>query len=347
MDEKIKVQKRLSKNLVDFDKEKISNAITKALVKVNMNTDENIKIAKNIADEIENNLKAKNCEKISVEEIQDLVEEKIAANFNIKVAREYMTYRSIQALERIKNLELDNIDKNIIDSSNDELINENANLNARSHAGKMTKFGNENAKWFASKHLIPEKFIKLHDDGLFHIHDLDNWAIGSHNCLFIDMRPLLKTGFFTGNGSVRGANSLAVAFDLIPIIFQSQQNSQFGGVATAHIDYDLEPYVNKTFKKNFIKATRYLTYKIDTLLKYLGIEDSHIRFDKLSEILIESELINIENSDLKNHFPEYYDYAYNETVEEAKQGAQAMIHNLNTMCSRAGKMSARTYGNIG
>jgi len=347
MVENIKVQKRLSKQTVDFNKDKISDAITKALIKVNSDTEENILKAKNIASEIEEKLKNDNCKEITVEQIQDLVEDKLVTNYNTKVIREYMTYRSIQTIERLKNLELDNIDKQIIDSSNNELINENANLNARSHAGKMTKFGNENAKWFASKHIIPEKFIKLHNDGLFHIHDLDNWAIGSHNCLFIDMRPLLKTGFFTGNGSVRGANSLAVAFDLIPIIFQSQQNSQFGGVATAHIDYDLEPYVNKTFKKNFIKATRYLTYKIDTLLKYLGIEDSHIRFDKLSEILIGSELINIENSDLKNHFPEYYDYAYNETVEEAKQGAQAMIHNLNTMCSRAGKMSARTYSNIG
>jgi ribonucleoside-triphosphate reductase len=344
----IYVKKRITGKQVPFCSDNIFNAIKKAMVKVNKTSESDLLIAQHIATDIEQDLINEKVECIDVENIQDRVEKYLILRFNYypDLIREYLTYRDRRNIERLKDNELNEINKQILDTSNNALTNENANLNARSYAGKMTKFGSENAKWYAEKNIIPEKLMSLHKEGRYHIHDLDNYAVGNHNCTFIDMGPLLKNGFFTGNGSVRGAKSLAVAFDLIPIIFQSQQNCEYGGVATNKVDYDLEPFVKLSFRKHFAKGLRYLPYNLDRLLRFLGIDDTRLKLDDIQSIVKNSEEINISNESLKNEFYDYYTYALDETVLEANQGAQAMIHNLNTMCSRAGKLSARVYSNI-
>ena len=157
-------------------------------------------------------------------------------------------------------------------------------------------------------------------DGYVYVHDLDQYALGTTNCIFIPFDRLLAKGFNTGNGSVRPPQSIMTAMALVAIIFQSQQNSQFGGVSGNKIDWDLAPYVGKSFRRHFRKG-----------LAYFGeVEQGEHR--RNVQVLPDNELY-IDNEQLKDMFPRIYHYAYNETVNEVKQVAESLIHNLNTMAT--------------
>ena len=346
----ILVQKRNGK-LVEFNPDKIKNAILKAMKKVNeVNESAAESITRRVTNEIEDDIKANNKEYIQVEEIQDLVENGLTKNkyISTEVIREYMTYRFYRANERTKENKLMKICQDIIDIKNIDINHENANLNGSSYAGKQTKFGSEMAKEFALSKLIKKEYVDAHNERKIHIHDLDNYANGCHNCTFIDMGRLLARGYHTGNGSVRPANSLEVAFSLVPIIFQSQQNCEFGGVATDKLDYDLAPYVKKSFINHFAKAIFdyrdfITTDNYDYLFSETIVDNDFNNFNSskdIAEFLSKkySSIIIIDNKELEEEMPFTYGYAYKHTVRECNQGAQGLIHNLNTMCSRAGKI---------
>lgn len=202
--------------------------------------------------------------------------------------------------------------KDIIHTENLDIIRENANVNGESFSGKMGKMGSEASKEYAKKYVIPEHIMRYVDGGWLHIHDLDWYAYGTHNCIFIPFDKMLANGFYVGDkGSVRTPNSISTAMAQVAIIFQAQQNAQFGGCGASKIDFDLAPYVTKSFKKHFKKGMNYF---------YEGWE-------------YEEDRIIVGNDD---YFEKAYNYAYNETKNETLQAAESMIHNLNTMASRAG-----------
>lgn len=207
----------------------------------------------------------------------------------------------------------------IVESSNLEILRENANLNGESFSGKMSKFGSEYSKWYANHFVMPPRIVQAIKDNVVYVHDLDQYAIGTTNCIFIPFAKLLREGFNTGNGSVRPPNSIMTAMALVAIIFQSQQNSQYGGVSANMIDHDLAPYVAKSFAKYFRKG-----------LEYFEEGDSEADF---------GGEINMSRSDLQEQYPKSFKYALKETESETLQGAESLIHNLNTMSSRAGDKS--------
>jgi ribonucleoside-triphosphate reductase len=187
--------------------------------------------------------------------------------------------------------------KDIIDTRNLDIIRENANVNGESFSGKMGKMGSEACKEYAKRYVIPEEIMKYMDEGYMHIHDLDFYALGTHNCLFIPFGKILASGFYVGDkGSVRTPNSISTAMAQVAIIFQAQQNSQYGGCGASKIDWDLAPYVKKSYNKHYKKGLEY----------FLGTHASAKLF------------------------------AERETKAETLQAAESMIHNLNTMASRAG-----------
>ena len=95
---------------------------------------------------------------------------------------------------------------------------------------------------------------------MIYIHDLDHYAVGSHNCLSIPFDDLLAKGFNTRQTDVRPAQSVSTAFQLVAVIFQLQSLQQFGGVSATHLDWTMVPYVRKSFRKHWNDALRYIAF---------------------------------------------------------------------------------------
>jgi ribonucleoside-triphosphate reductase len=124
-----------------------------------------------------------------------------------------------------------------------------------------------------------------HLGNMIYIHDLDAYAVGSHNCLSIPFDDLLAKGFNTRQTDVRPANSINTAFQLVAVIFQLQSLQQFGGVSATHLDWTMVPYVRKSFTKHMRDGLRYCEnksdYKIERFVKWLEHDsnDGVLHFD--------------------------------------------------------------------
>ncbi|MEC0202401.1 anaerobic ribonucleoside triphosphate reductase [Paenibacillus lautus] len=316
--------------LVNFEISRIVEAVDKAFMAVEGASRKEASLR--IGDEVAH--ATAGMEQVSVEEIQDIVVEHLQSTGYAKVAAAYQHYRETRDLERMRRGELYKISRDVIGVTNLDLLRENANLNGESFSGKMSRIGSEYAKWMASKFILPGELMRAVRDGYVYVHDLDQYALGTTNCIFIPFDRLLAKGFNTGNGSVRPPQSIMTAMALVAIIFQSQQNSQFGGVSGNKIDWDLAPYVGKSFRRHFRKG-----------LAYFG--EAEQGEDGSYERALQDNEIYIDNGPLKDMYPRIYHYAYNETVNEVKQAAESLIHNLNTMSSRAGGQIPFTSLNYG
>lgn len=221
--------------------------------------------------------------------------------------------------------ELTDIMDQILGSKDTDLLRENANLNGDSFSGKMSKIGSETAKKHVMKHVLPKQVAQAITEGELYVHDLDQYALGTTNCIFIPFDRLLERGFNTGNGSVRTPQSIMSAMSLVAIIFQSQQNSQFGGVSANKIDWDLAPYVGRSFRKHFRKGKQL--------------------FEETAEL--DQEHVHMNSELTQTTCPKAYAFAMNETIQETQQAAESLIHNLNTMSSRAGGQIPFTSLNYG
>ncbi|ASA26381.1 anaerobic ribonucleoside-triphosphate reductase [Paenibacillus donghaensis] len=299
--------------LSEYNPNKITEAIVKAMRMTEVGIDKELaeKITLKVTQQVE---KSKNT--YSVEQIQDLIEKDLMMSSRKDVAKEYITYRQKRTEERLKQSELFKIGEGIISGDNEEVTKENANLNGESYSGKMNRFGSEYSKMYARNVMLPKRLVKAIDEGYIHVHDLDHYAVGTHNCIFIPFDKLLADGFqVSDKGSVRTPNSIMTAMAQVAIIFQCQQNSQYGGCGASKFDWDLAPYVTKSFVKHFKKGQMYFGETFVT---------------------VDIEELNVDNTDLLKVFPKSYTYALEETRLETKQAAESMIHNLNTMASRAG-----------
>lgn len=138
----------------------------------------------------------------------------------------------------------------IVGSKNQDLIQENANVDGKSPMGMMGLFASTSAKFYSIEHLLSEEVKQAYMDGYIHIHDLDYYVTGTTTCVQIPLGKVLKDGFDTGHGHMREPNSIVSAMALASIIFQSNQNQQHGGQAMSNFDFDLAPYVYKTYEKN-------------------------------------------------------------------------------------------------
>jgi len=220
---------------------------------------------------------------------------------------------------------LSDLGRRIIGAEDADTLRENANLNGDSFSGKMSRLGSETAKWHALRHVLPEELAQAVENGDLYVHDLDQYALGTTNCIFIPFDRLLAAGFNTGNGSVRTPQTIMSAMALVAIIFQSQQNSQYGGVSANKIDWDMAPYVQRSFRKHYRKGQRLFG----------------------EHALLEDEQLHLDSIEAKNQCPRAYAFAYEETELETGQAAESLIHNLNTMSSRAGGQIPFTSLNYG
>ena len=176
-----------------------------------------------------------------------------------------------------------------------------------------------------------------HENNEIYIHDLDNYYVGSHNCLSIPFDDLLANGFNTRQTDVRTANSVETAFQLVAVIFQLQSLQQFGGVSATHLDWTMVPYVRKSFYKHFKDAVKYI---------HSDLEWTSWEYCKNAEEFFQ-QYTDIEDKDLKTNYPDKWQFAYDMTVKEIHQAVEGMYHNLNTLQSRSGNQLPFTSINYG
>lgn len=175
-------------------------------------------------------------------------------------------------------------------------------------------------KNYALEHLISKKHVHNHNNNEIYIHDLDSYAIGSHNCLSIPFDKLLKEGFNTRQTDVRPAGSINTAMQLVAVIFQLQSLQQFGGVAATHLDWTMVPYVRLSFFKHFADGLKYIDGISD---EFNGIKS--FSKDEIKEFSIDGDFYKSAKDTVA------YKYAMDKTVQELEQAVEGMYHNLNTL----------------
>ena len=309
---------------VPFDKEKIISAINKAFIEVDEKLYET-DTANDIADEIA--LIAKEKGNLSVEEIQDLVEDFLMRSERKDVAKSYIRFRYKKEVVRERRDDFFNTIENKLMAK--DVKNQNANMDEKSFGGRVGEASSVMTKQYALDFLMSKKSRENHLNNRIYIHDLDSYATGMHNCLSIPFDDLLANGFNTRQIDVRPAQSVSTALQQVAVIFQLQSLQQFGGVSATHIDWTLVPYVRKSFYKHWKDGCKYIL-QIDTD-KYDGV--------------ITNEM-SIEDESYKT-FGKAYNYAMEKTIKEVHQSVEALYHNLNTLQSRSGNQLPFTSINYG
>lgn len=326
----------------EFDSSRIKIAITKA---INASTNENInsnKLFIEVLNEIETKFKN---DIPTVENIQDIVEDVLIKNQLTEVSKAYILYREKRNKIRNKNTRLMKTFKDITFSKSDEsdLKRENANINADTPMGSMLKYGSEGAKEFNKTFVLNEDHMLAHELGDIHIHDLDFYTLTT-TCTQIDLTKLFENGFKTGHGSVRKPKSINTYASLACIAIQSNQNDQHGGQSIPKFDYDLANGVKITYEKAFFK-------NLEDILIFLNKDLNILKFIKESNIKPKMYDKNIEKELLKYLDKKTTKFIINktlkETINDTYQAMESLIHNLNTMHSRAGAQvpfSSINYG---
>ena len=335
----MKVVKR-DNSLVDFNLNKIGTAVSKAFYALNKN------VRKEEIEKIEEVVKSKiNSDVISIEEIQDLVEDTLLELDYEDVFKEYVTYRRKRSLSReflsnnqhnfLKKLENIGIDT----TKNHDFNRENANVDGNSAMGVMLQYGSTLSKEFAVAYLLDNKTNEAHLNGDIHIHDLDFYPMGTTTCLQIDLKRLYKNGFNTGHGHLREPNYITSYAALAAIAIQSNQNDQHGGQSVPMFDYYMADGVIKSFKKHYkeiIEDDITLNNTLDKEKK----EKAFLLIDNLNSL----DKVSILN---KDYDEKIYTLALEKVEQDTYKAMVGFIHNLNTMHSRAGAQVPFSSVNFG
>lgn len=321
---------------VPFDKEKIKVAVLKAFIDVDK---EETLYARDKAREIAAYVESLNSD-MSVEEIQDIVEHKLMASNRKDVAKAYILYRN----ERTKIRDRKNkLIQKVVERANAKVDNRsNANVDEKSFSGREKEASADVGKMIALDYDgLSKEVADAHKEMLVYQHDLEKAIYGVHNCLNLNFQEIFTYGFRTRNGDVRPPTSFSTACQLVAVAFQCQSQVQFGGVGSIHLDYDLAPFVRKSFRKHI---EHYLT-------------DVECRSEETTKAILkdfESDCgeICIDNKNaFSNQFSpisiDAYNYAIKQLNREGRQAAQGLYHNLNTLESRQGSQVPFTSINLG
>lgn len=357
------IQKRDGR-LVSFDKHKIKVAIGKAF-----ETSKEKKSKKTVTfltDKVVSVLETENNDNINVEHIQDIVEQTLMTNGFIKTAKEYIIYRFQRNQIREQNSPLISTYKNITFSSakDSDIKRENANIDGDTAMGTMLKYGSEGSKQFYQMFMIKPEHAQAHINGDIHIHDMDFAPMGTTTCTQIDLIKLFDGGFSTGHGTLREPNDIASYAALACIAIQSNQNDQHGGQAIVNFDYSMALGVRKTFKKLYLKnLAKSLILLVDNTILEKDIKNNAQKIEKDKNLVPELELKKCESyfeeekaflmnyCNDKEKIRQCQRFAHQQAVKETDratyQAMESLIHNLNTMHSRAGAQTPFSSINYG
>ncbi|MBR1806133.1 MAG: anaerobic ribonucleoside triphosphate reductase [Selenomonadaceae bacterium] len=339
----LKVRKR-SGQRVSYDRTKIFNAIAGANRDAST-TDDKLSDddIERVTDSVESELC--DCEVVGVEEIQDRVEKALMAHGFFDVAKQFIVYRQRHSQRRAAQKKLVDTYRDIFfaDSVNVDLKRDNANINTDASMGIMLKLGAESSKYFVDNYVLPENFAQADKDNWIHIHDKD-FSLITFNCCQIDLLKLFRGGFSTGHGFLREPNSFRSYASLACIAIQSNQNDMFGGQSINAFDYAMAEGVRKSFRRairnevkracDFCELTA--AGDIDFNVCTYSESENPAAVENLSKIVGNEKLA-----------AKIYRSACADVVEETHQAMEALIHNFNTLHSRAGAQvpfSSINYG---
>lgn len=307
-----------------FDPNKIVRAINKAMVSAYGSVYES-----DTAEEIADLIGSRGVD-MTVEQIQDLVEGYLMKSEYPEVAKSYIIYRDQRSKERTRRSKLVKAVMKRIEATAVE--NANANVDEKSFSGREKEASADIQKIIALDYTLSPEVASAHKDMLLYQHDMEKTNIGEHNCLFVDFGKVFKDGFVTRNGDIRPPASYSTACQQYAVVFQCQSQVQFGGVGTVHADYDLAPFVTKSFRKHM---HNYLT-------------DVEGQTDENADIILgQHGPIVMDNHKLREEMPAAFTYALKQLEREGTQASEAMYHNLNTLESRAGSQVPFTSINFG
>lgn len=343
-----------------FHKEKIAKAVYQAAHALG-GTDyaQSEQIADMVIDYLENVL---HLQAPTVEQVQDVVEKILIENGHARTAKEYILYRADRTRVREMNTRLMKTyeDLTFKDAAENDVKRENANIDGDTAMGTMLKYGSEGAKQFNEMFILDPKHAKAHIEGDIHIHDMDFLTLTT-TCCQIDLDKLFEGGFSTGHGYLREPNDIQTYSALACIAIQSNQNDQHGGQSVPNFEYAMAKGVRKTYAKryreNLAKALDFTSELDDT---------SQVAFDITRQVKEEKGLIPVLANDngYQEAEAEYLSaflddksvkqiqkfavkHSKHETERATYQAMEALVHNLNTMHSRAGAQipfSSLNYG---
>ncbi|MBT0742422.1 anaerobic ribonucleoside triphosphate reductase [Campylobacter lari] len=344
---KIKFIIKRDKSQVAFDIFKIKNAIFKANIN---STDEKLNndFLDKLCDEVVALLDEKHTQ---VEQIQDKVEEVLIKNTLINTAKSYILYRQKRTQIRNGSYDLLSLYDNLTfkDSKEADLKRENANINSDSAMGMMLKYGSEGAKYYVDECILPKHIANAHKNGDIHIHDKDFYML-TQTCCQIDLLKLFEKGFSTGHGSLREPNDIRSYASLACIALQANQNEMHGGQSIPNFDFAMAKGVAKTFQKEYKKAINaFFEIKLEQSLDKQCFKNAN--FQASSQKKCFKELLRLELNSDENFLKQANAYAYKRALKQTQdatfQAMEALVHNLNTMNSRAGAQvpfSTLNYG---
>ena len=362
MDSIKKIVKRDGRT-VDFDIDKITDAIFKAAqILGGKDRDLSAYLAKQVELYL---LEVCHNQVPSVEQVQDAVEKVLIEAGHARTAKEYILYRAERTRVREMNTKLMHIyeDLTFKEAKDNDVKRENANIDGNTAMGTMLKYGSEGAKEFYKMYVIDPKHVKAHEEGDIHIHDMDFYTL-TMTCCQIDIVKLLSGGFSTGHGHLREPNDIESYAALACIAIQSDQNDQHGGQSIPNFDYGMATGVRKSYKKLYHQNLgKMIDFFIDSTNEEektkkieKEIEEKHgvmpcmawdNNYKELELVELKKEYPDISEEDLKKMQEKATVFADKEIRRKTYQAMEALIHNLNTMHSRAGAQvpfSSLNYG---
>ena len=307
--------------IVGYNEEKIKAAIRKAMLTTELGEDE--PLIQKIADRIG----AHGSERMTVEEIQDMVELELMNSPRKEVAKRYIAYRDQRSIAR--KAKTRDMFHEIIEAKSNDITRENANMNTDSPAGMMMKFASETTKPFVDDYLLTPEAREAVRHNYLHIHDKDYYPTKSLTCVQHPLDNILERGFVAGHGESRPAKRIETASIIACISLETAQNEMHGGQAIPAFDFYLAPFVRSSYIEE-IKSLEKLTGRELTSLRTIQFDDYIAR--PLDGLDGDARLLQ---------------HAVNNTVSREHQAMEAFIHNMNTIHSRGGNQvvfSSINYG---
>lgn len=338
---------------VPFEASKIEDAICKAAVACGLNDEVSRSVARDVTCKVEDQLELVRADKADIESIQDLVESSLIESGYGAVAKAYILYRQkrTDVRESRSHMMKTMFDLTFRDAVESDNQRENANIDADSSMGTMLKYGSEIAKEYYLKEIIAPKFAQAHREGRIHIHDLDFFALTT-TCTQINLGKLFEKGFHTGHGYIRTPNSIGSYASLACIVIQANQSDQHGGQSIPAFDYYMAPGVAKTFRTTFLEYGKLEGIVIPENMREIEetfndrIAQGVTVLDRTTQLVIHSKVLaGDEGKEMR--FVRVWLAALEKTRKATYQAMEALIHNLNTMNSRAGAQvpfSSINYG---